>query len=110
MSGFGSVFALITAVPLTFGATRRLHERWRAAWRLRHHEPLDARAREGDLVFVSGFVQPLDETLTAPLSGRPCVAYRSRVKPGGPGPHPSIETMQLRPFVVEGDDGARIVV
>jgi hypothetical protein len=107
VSGFGSVFALITAVPITFGATRRLHERWRARWDLRNHDPLDLDAREGDLVFVGGIVRPLDETLIAPLSGRACVAYRSRV--GGPGSYAG-ETMQLRPFALEQDDGTSIVV
>ena len=107
MSGAGGVIAtILTAVPLTFGATRRMHERWRARWRLRNHDPLDADARESDLVFVSGMVRPFEETLVAPLSGRTCVAYRSRI-----GSYGHAETMQLRPFVIERDDGmGRIVV
>ncbi len=111
MSAGGAIVAVLTAVPLTFRATKRLHERWSARWRLRHHGVLDGDAREGDLVYVAGVVRPLDETLIAPLSGRPCVAYRSRVTAsarshvGKTG-----ETMQLRPFAVEDADGERIVV
>lgn len=107
MSGAGSVIAtILTAVPMTFGATRRMHERWLGRWRLRYHDLLDADAREGDLVFVGGIVRALDETLVAPLSGRTCVAYRSRVSArtfvSGKTEH---ETMQIRPFVIERDGG-----
>ncbi|HWO23910.1 MAG TPA: hypothetical protein VNO30_34445 [Kofleriaceae bacterium] len=79
-------------------------ERWRARWRLRGHAPLDADAREGDLVAAAGVVRPLDETLIAPLSGRACVAYRSRIRLGLGGYAPR-ETMQVRPFVLDlGDE------
>ncbi|MDQ3369805.1 MAG: hypothetical protein M3680_30675 [Myxococcota bacterium] len=111
----GSVVAVIaTAVPLTIGATRKLHERWRARWQLRHHRELDASSREGDLVHVTGYVRGLEETLVAPLSGRPCVAYRSRVwltlqqakdDRGGSG-----ETMQIRPFVIDRAGADSVVV
>jgi hypothetical protein len=94
-------------------------ERWRARWRLRGHAPLGGDAREDDLVAAVGVVRPLDETLVAPLSGRACVAYRSRIHGVlggalggvlggvlggslggvlGGGPH---ETMQVRPFVLD---------
>lgn len=93
----------------------RLRDRLRARWRLRDHAPLGQRSREGDLVFVSGVVRSLDETLVAPLSGKRCVAYRARAK--GPATPPQKgntiwqETMQVRPFAIErDDDGARIAV
>ena len=103
--------AVLTAVPVTFGVTRRWHERARARWRLRRHDELDGDAREGDLVYVGGVVRGLDETLVAPLSGRTCVAYRSRVKSSTKNASGSRgETMQLRPFAIERDDGSRIEV
>ncbi|MBA3818800.1 MAG: hypothetical protein H0X17_07905 [Deltaproteobacteria bacterium] len=114
MSVGGVVAMIATAVPLTFGATRKLHDRWRARWQLRHHRELDASAREGDLVQVTGYVRGLDETLVAPLSGRACVAYRSRVRitlrqhkddRGGSG-----ETMQIRPFVIDRAGADPVVV
>jgi hypothetical protein len=79
-------------------------ERWRARWRLRVHVPLGDDAHEDDLVVAVGVVRPLDETLVAPLSGRACVAYRSRVRLGLGGYAPR-ETMQVRPFVLDlGDE------
>jgi hypothetical protein len=106
------VVAITAAITGTFGATRRMHERWRARWRLRNHDELDADAREGDLVYVSGVVRPLDETLVAPLSGRPCVAYRSRVHGYMLGSNTTIkhEQMQVRPFAIQTEDGESIVV
>ena len=93
----------------------RLRDRLRARWRLRDHAPLGTRSREGDLVFVSGTVHPLDETLVAPLSGKQCVAYRARAKGAASPPHKGNTlwrvTMQVRPFAIErDDDGARISV
>lgn len=105
------ILAITAALSGTFGATRRLHERWRARWRLRDHDELDADAWEGDLVSVAGIVRPLDETLIAPLSGRACVAYRSRVHGMSlGGTSVKHEVMQVRPFAIEREDGARIVV
>lgn len=121
MSAAGAIFAILaTAVPITVGATRRLHERWRSRWRLRDHAELDDRARDGDLVHVTGIVRRLEETLVAPLSGRPCVAYRSRVSTSAPGtgataPNVSTagsrgETTQLRPFVLDLGTAGTVVV
>jgi hypothetical protein len=79
---------------------------------LRHHDSLDDDSREGDLVFVGGTVRALDETLVAPLSGRTCVAYRSSVKSAS-SKNPAGnrgETMQVRPFAIERDDGSSIAV
>ena len=75
MSGFGPVVAFLTAVPMAYGATLRAHERWWARWKLRNYAPLEGDAREGDRVFASGVVHPLDETL---VGGHPQF-----------GPHPS---------------------
>ena len=112
MSAIGAFLVLGTALPITAAATRRLHERWRARWHLRDYVDL-ASAREGDRVFVSGIVRALDETLVAPLSGKTCVGYRARARgasTAGRGSTPWQETMQMRPFAIERDDGERIVV
>jgi len=107
-------------VPITVGATRRLHERWQSRWRLRGHAELDDRARDGDLVHVTGVVRLLEETLVAPLSGRACVAYRSRVSSSTPAHATTAtnvsatagrgETTQLRPFVLDLGSAGTVVV
>jgi hypothetical protein len=95
---------LLASMPVGYGLTRRRHERWRARWRLRSCRALDD-AHESDRVYATGIVRPLDETLVAPLSGRTCVAYRSRVVGGLTRLHFPGETMQLRPFVLDlGDE------
>jgi hypothetical protein len=93
-----------------FATTRRMSDQARNWWCLRHHEPLDDDAREGDLVFVEGIVRALDETLVAPLSGRECVAYRSRVSDPRTGPFGRQETMQVRPFAIDRDDEEGTIV
>lgn len=82
-------------------------DRLRTRWHLRYHAPLDEDACEGDLVYVSGTVGALDETLVAPLTGRSCVAYRSRAR-GLAGVWQ--ETTQLRAFTIERDDGEGTIV
>jgi hypothetical protein len=79
-------------------------EEWRARWRLRGYAALDDDAHENELVVVTGVVRPLEDTLVAPLSGRTCVAYRSRAQTRF-WPRIEHETMQLRPFVLDlGDE------
>lgn len=87
----------------------------RARWRLRGHAVLDDRAREGDLVKVTGTVRPLEETLVAPLSGRHCIAYRARVSGATKINNKQYSrgwqtTMQVRPFVVDRDGGAGQII
>lgn len=72
-------------------------ERWRARWQLRGHTPLDL-AGDHERVYAIGVVRPLEETLVAPLSGRACVAYRSRLTLSL---NPFLETKQVRPFVLD---------
>ena len=104
-----SVFAAL--VPLGFSANRSMRERIYARWRVRHHHDVIDDAREGEQVKVTGIVQALDDMLVAPLSGRPCVAYRSRVwgatqiRPEAAG-----ETMQLRPFVIDRGAAESVIV
>lgn len=104
-----SVFAAL--VPLGFSANRSMRERIYARWRVRHHRGVDDDTREGEQVKVTGVVQALDDMLVAPLSGRPCVAYRSRVwgatqiRPEAAG-----ETMQLRPFVIDRGTAESVIV
>lgn len=109
MNAVQALAMLLASVPVTYGATRRRHERWRARWQLRRCLALGD-ARESDRVCAAGIVRLLDETLVAPLSGRTCVAYRSRVWPGWHTGAPfSAETMQLRPFVLDLGDEEIIV-
>ena len=106
-----SVFAAIASVPLGFSANRSMRERLFARWKVRHHRAVDDDTREGAQVKVTGTVQALDDMLVAPLSGRPCVAYRSRVwgaahlRPDAGG-----ETMQLRPFVIDRGPAESVIV
>jgi hypothetical protein len=79
-------------------------EELRARWSLRRCIGLDEATGDNVRVWTTGVVRPLDETLVAPLSGRVCVAYRSRVW-GWSGPQIVHETMQLRPFILDlGDE------
>jgi len=106
-----SVFAVIASVPLGFSANRSMRERFHARWKLRQHREVVDDAGEGALVKVSGIVQPLDDILVAPLSGRPCVAYRSRVW-GATRilPEAAAETMQLRPFAIDRGPAEPVIV
>lgn len=93
----------------------KLLDRTRARWQLRAYAPLAPGAREGDRVQVTGTVRALDDALTAPLSGLPCVGYRARARgaqkrEGKPVITGWLETMQLVPFAIERDDGTSIVV
>ena len=109
MNAVHALAMLLASVPVTYGATRRRHERWRARWQLRRCLTLGD-ARESDRVCAAGIVRLLDEALVAPLSGRTCVAYRSRVWPGWHTGAPfSAETMQLRPFALDLGDEEIIV-
>lgn len=82
------------------------------AARLRRCTELSDSSVANMLVCASGIVRPLVETLVAPLSGRTCVAYRSRAWPlGSPNPVDGAlqEMVQVRPFVLDlGDE--KIVV
>lgn len=79
--GFGIV--TIVAASAAIGAGRKLLERRRARRELRQKPILSKTSPEGEVVRVTGVVEVLDHTLTAPLSGRTCVVARSRVVAGG---------------------------
>lgn len=86
----------------------RLTERGRARHELARRPALTPNASEGDHVRVTGTVRPLERTLVAPLTGRTCVAYRSRasvhsVQPRGVyrSPTSQPDAMLLVPFLLE---------
>jgi hypothetical protein len=85
----------------------RLLELWRAWREMRRYDALSAGSLEGDRVKVTGIVDVLDETLIAPLSGRECVFFRSRIRGTSPGQG---ELRQTRPFVLRGADATAVVV
>jgi hypothetical protein len=97
------------ALAMLSSSVADMTDRLRTRWHLRYHDPLDDDAAEGDLVYVSGTVCALDETLVAPLTGRTCVAYRSRAR-ANITMGVSHETMQVRPFAIERDDGEGTIV
>jgi hypothetical protein len=105
-----SVFAAIASVPLGFSANRSMRERIFARWKVRHHRAVEDEIREGAQVKVTGVVQALDDILVSPLSGRPCVAYRSRVWGATQLRPETAETMQLRPFAIDRGAAESVIV
>lgn len=84
-----------------------LSERVRARRFARPCQLLADRLADNTPVIARGVVAALDETLVAPLSGRPCVAYRARVwaRSLGGGARGFGETVQVRPFLLDlGDE------
>jgi hypothetical protein len=84
-----------------------LSDRWRVWRTLRRCTELSDSSLENAPVRARGIVQPLGESLVAPLSGRMCVAYRSRAWPlGSPNPVDGAlqEVVQVRPFVLDRGD------
>ncbi|MEJ7603242.1 MAG: hypothetical protein WKG01_35470 [Kofleriaceae bacterium] len=108
-----SLLTAIASAPFGLTANRSMRERIYARWKLRHHADLDTdlvpEPREGSPVRVTGVVQSLDDLLIAPLSGKPCVAYRSRVW-AALRHAASAETMQLRPFVLDCGNADSVIV
>src|SRR4051812_16120241 len=88
------------------GATRKILERRRARKELLSRPVLGAETDEGAIVRVTGVVRATDETLVAPISGRRCVVYRSRVTSAGGLVRRAFkarESLVMVPFVVERD-------
>lgn len=91
-------------------AIEGLRQRWRARKGMRGCAVLGAGARDHDRVRATGEVHALDELLIAPLSGEPCVAYRTWVWPlGSPRTSRLQETAQVQPFRLRFDDREVIV-
>jgi hypothetical protein len=67
---------------------------------------------EGQRGRVIGEAFPLDETLTAPLTGRPCVYYLAIVEertPTDKSPKPFVEEIRSVPFVLTDGTGRAVV-
>lgn len=74
--GWGMI--AVAATSAAVGQLRRAAERRRARRELRSRPVLEATTADGAVVRVTGVVRAI-EPVIAPLSGRPCVVYRSRV-------------------------------
>lgn len=110
------VMGVVSAVGGSIAFARRFAERRRVHRIVRAQQALAERALEGDGVRFTGVVRAVGAPLTAPLSTRPCVLYRSRVfvgahwnarDPSTQGPH---ESFEARPFVVDGGDLGEVIV
>jgi len=105
---------LIMAGSAAIGATRKVLERRRARKELRSRPVLGAETDEGAVVRVTGVVRETDETLVAPISGRRCVVYRSRVMSAGGFVRRAFrprESFAMVPFTLERDgDGVAVAI
>ncbi len=71
-----ALILLVVAIPKVFGRTARIRRRVRAAPQCAIRELGEAAPAP---TRIAGMVVPVDEPLIAPLSGRPCVYYETRV-------------------------------
>jgi hypothetical protein len=104
----------VAATSAAIGELRRAAERRRARRELRTRPVLAPSTADGAVVRVTGIVRAI-EPLTAPLSGRECVIYRSRVdattwmfrREARRGRH---EATRMAPFVIDrGAEGTVLV-
>ncbi len=111
IAGLAILAAAVGSAALTAG--RKIVERRRARRVLRERPELEASSPEGSEVRVTGVVRVLEDTLEAPLSGRTCVVFRSRIyakrRVARVALHPQ-ETLRMVPFLVERADGSRVTV
>lgn len=110
---FGLGILTVALGSAAIGAGRKVLERRRARRELRAKRPLDPRSPEGEVVRVTGIVQVLDATLEAPLSGTPCVVYRSRVTAGAKltsRAHRPREQIAMVPFVIDRGAQGRVLI
>jgi hypothetical protein len=111
----GIVFLSLAAGSIAIAAGRKLVERRRARQALRDRAPLEHGSPDGSEVRVTGIVRVLDETLEAPLSGLPCVVYRSRMAPVEgfvlwARVQKPLEQIRMVPFALELPDRSRVIV
>ncbi|HEY0251104.1 MAG TPA: hypothetical protein VGC41_06230 [Kofleriaceae bacterium] len=92
------------------GAGRKMLERRRARRVLRARPTLGTETEEGTVVRVTGVVRARGEQLVAPISGKPCVVYRSRVMSAGGLVRRAFmpqESFAMATFVLERDEDQR---
>ena len=110
--GWGMLAVAATSVAV--GQLRRTAERHRARRELLSKPALESSTTDGDVVRVTGVVRAI-ETLTAPLSRRDCVVYRSRIDVRnfvfrGAARRGQRETIHVAPFVIDrGAEGMVLV-
>ena len=115
MSDFANLaVGLVMAGSAAIGATRKVLERRRARKELLSRPVLGTETDEGTVVRVTGVVRVGDETLVAPISGRTCVVYRSRVMSAGGFVRRAFkprESFAMVPFTLERDgDGVAVAI
>jgi len=104
----------VAAGSAAIGELRRAAERRRARRELRAKPALEPNTADGAVVRVTGVVRAI-EPLAAPLSGRPCVVYRSRVDTTPAlfrreAPRGRREATRMAPFVIDrGAEGTVLV-
>lgn len=111
IAGLSIVAAVLGSAALAAG--KRVVERRRARRALRERPVLDAATPEGSEVRVTGVVRALDETLEAPLSGRSCVVYRSRIylrRRFGATAVDANESLRMVTFALERPDGSLVTI
>jgi hypothetical protein len=105
---------LLMVGSAAIGATRKVLERRRARKELLSRPVLGADTDEGAVVRVTGIVRVAGEALVAPVSGRPCVVYRSRVTSAGGLVRRAFkarESFAMVPFALERDgDGVAVAI
>jgi hypothetical protein len=102
--------ALVVFGVAVYKAMRSATEHKRLRRELVNSPPLSLGSPDGGVVRFTGVVRPI-ELLTAPLTGRPCVMYCSRVDNVavlGPKAWDVRIAASITPFVLEGDDGAKV--
>ncbi len=118
-ASIGFVIGAAMAGSAAYAAARKVLERRRTRRALRATVPLDASLPEGTAVRVTGTVRITGETIEAPLSGRRCIAHRSRIylsmgRPDLAGVVGSAreprETARAVPFAIERPDGSTIAI
>lgn len=114
MSDFANLaVGLVMAGSAVVGATRKVLERRRARRALRSKPLLAQETPEGEVVRVTGVVKVGEATLVAPISGRACVVYRSRVTDGMWTVRRAMlpnETFEMVPFTLVRDDGSKVEI
>lgn len=114
MSDFANLaVGLVMAGSAAIGATRKVLERRRARRELSSRPPLEAATDEGNIVRVTGVVRVAEASLVAPISGKTCVVYRSRVTDSLWSVRRIMlpkESFEMVPFVVERDNGERVAI
>jgi hypothetical protein len=95
---------------LAIGVIRRELPPARMRWVIRRAVPFDPSVAESTFVRVTGTVRVHERTVVAPLSGRECVAARSRLRLHRRNNNRVYEVFATVPFSVVRDGGGDVLV